>query len=171
MERPFVGRAIAEESHGHAVASLQLGGQGRAGGQGKSGSHDAVGSQHTHAEVGDVHRAALAVAVAVGAAEELRHHPVDAGAFGDGVAVAAVGAGYSIGDPQSRAHSNRHRFLADVGVDHSRNITLVELFHRPPVEGADGDHLPVHFQQQPVIHDHGLHPSCPGEHLNGSPRV
>ena len=145
-----------KKSHRHAVAALQLGGQGRAGGQGHSRAHDAVGAQHADAEVGDVHRAALAVAVAVAAAEKLGHHQVDVGALGDGVAVAAVGAGDAVGRPQGRADAHRHRFFADVGVDHSGYVAFVELLHRPLVEGADGHHLAVHVQQQTGIEGHSL---------------
>ena len=55
MECPLVGSSVAEEGYRNAVAALQLGGEGRAGGDGHSCAHDAVGAQHTHAEVGDVH--------------------------------------------------------------------------------------------------------------------
>ena len=54
-----------------------------------AGDH-AVGAEHADGEIGDVHRAALAAAIAGGAAVELRHHARGIGALGDRVAVAAV---------------------------------------------------------------------------------
>ena len=158
MERPLVGGAVAEEGHRNAVAALQLGGQGRAGGYGHSRSHDAVGAQHPHAEVGDVHRAAFAVAIAVAAAEQLGHHQVDVGALGDGVAVAAMGAGDAVGSAEGGAHPHGNGFLADIGVDHAGDVALVKFFDGPGVKSTDGDHLSVHIQQQAGINCHGDYP-------------
>ena len=158
MEGPFVGCAVAEEGYGHSAAAFQLGRQGRARGQGKSGSHDAVGAQHSHAKVGDVHGAALAMAVTVAASEQFGHHELDVRAFGDGVAVAPVGAGDAIFPAQGRTNPHRHRFLPDVGVDRPRDVSGVKLIGGPPVKGADGHHRPVHVQQLIRFQSHGFSP-------------
>ena len=51
--------------------------------------HDAVGPEHVEVEVADVHRPALAVAVAGRLPHELGHHLPEVAALGDEVAVAA----------------------------------------------------------------------------------
>src|SRR4029077_5027916 len=62
-------------------------------GEGRPAADDAVGAEHALGQVGDVHRAALAVAAAGLAAVDLGHHLADVHALGDAVAVAAMGAG------------------------------------------------------------------------------
>ncbi len=86
-------RAVAEEADRDRAGVLELRGQRRAGRQAHAAADDAVGAEHVLVHVGDVHAAALAARVAGGAAEQLGHHALDVAALGDGVAVAAVGAG------------------------------------------------------------------------------
>ena len=54
-------------------------------------ANDAVGTEHAVVEVGDVHGAALALAHAGAATEELRHHLSQPDALGDAVAMTSVG--------------------------------------------------------------------------------
>lgn len=63
-----------------------------------------------------MHGAALALAVSGGAAVELGERTVDAGAFGEGVAVAAVGAGHVIVVGEVAAYAGGDGLLADVQV-------------------------------------------------------
>src|SRR5437762_2563520 len=77
---------------------------------------DDVGAQHAEREVRNVHASALAPAITVAAPEQLRHHAVYVAALGDGVAVAAVGAGYVIVRSQGGAGADRYRFLSDGGM-------------------------------------------------------
>ena len=62
----------------------------RAGDDRDAAGDDAVGAEHADAEIGDVHGAALALAVAGLPAVELGHHALEVGALGDAVAVAAM---------------------------------------------------------------------------------
>jgi hypothetical protein len=56
-----------------------------------AGAHDAVGAEHAEVEVADVHRPALALAVAGGLAHQLGHHLGELAALGDEVPVARGG--------------------------------------------------------------------------------
>src|SRR2546430_489061 len=75
-----------------SVTSLQLGSQRRPGGYRQPCPHDAIGAKHPDAEVGDVHGAAFAMAVAGTPAKELSHHQFDVCTLGDGVSVTTMGA-------------------------------------------------------------------------------
>ena len=84
--------------------------------------HDAVGPEHAHAEVGDVHGAAHAPAAAGALAEHLGHHGAQVRALGDAVPVAAVGArSCSPSRFEVRAHSGGHGLLAVVLVHAARH--------------------------------------------------
>jgi len=112
---------------------------------------DAVGAQHPDGEVGDVHRAALALAIAVGAAEELGHHPVDVGALGDAVPVAPVGARDAIGRAQRGAHADGDSLLADVGMKRPVDPLCRAQLDREHIELADQDHLPEDLDQLHLV--------------------
>ena len=114
MELALGGRAVAKEAHGHVTPALELGGQGRTAGDGQATPNDAIGAQHPHREVRDVHGAALALAIAVHPAEQLGHHAPDVRPFRDAVPVAAVRAGDAIAHRQVRAHPDRDRLLAHI---------------------------------------------------------
>ena len=83
---------------------------------GDPGADDAVGAQDAQLRPGDVHGAALALAVAGGLAVQLGHHAAHLAALGDDVAVAAVGAGDVVVVVEGGAHADRHRLLAQVQV-------------------------------------------------------
>ena len=63
-------------------------------------------------EVGDVHRAALALAQAIRAAVDLLHHAAHVAALGDAVPVAAMGADDVVRIGQLLAHPDRDGLLA-----------------------------------------------------------
>ena len=69
MKRAFACGAVTKKRNGNAVAGFELSGDGRAGRDRQSGADDTVGAKHPDVEVGDVHRTALAFAVAVAAAK------------------------------------------------------------------------------------------------------
>ena len=96
-------------------------------------------------EVGDVHRAALALAVAVAPAEQLGHHAVDVGALGDAVAVAAMVADDAIGDAQVRADADGDRLLADVRVHDAVDPVVEAELERQLLEVTDQHHLAIHL--------------------------
>ena len=128
-----------------------------------AGRDDAVGAQHADREVGDVHRAALAAAEAAGLAEQLVHHPFEAGALGQRVAVTAVRRGQPVRGGQVRADAGRHRFLSGRQVQrpaHLRGRTGRLAEHRDAaaagllgriLEGPDPAHRPVKREQLPAV--------------------
>src|SRR5215510_16422460 len=90
MERTFIGGTIPKEGHRHPVTVCQPGSERGASGNRHASAHDAVGSEHANAEIGNVHGAALAVAVTVTAAKQFGHHEFQVGAFGDGMPMPTV---------------------------------------------------------------------------------
>ena len=90
MERPGIRCAIAEKRHRDPALAFHLRRQAGAGDDRDPAGDDAVGAEHADAEIGDVHRAALALAIAGLPAVELGHHAVEIGALGDAMAVAAM---------------------------------------------------------------------------------
>jgi hypothetical protein len=155
LELALGGGAIAEEARGHIAPLLQLSGQRGATRDGQPAAHDAIGPQHPHGEVGDVHGPAPALAVPVDAAKQLGHHPPDVGPLGDAVPVATMGAGHPVAHGQGRAHPDRHRLLTHVGVhgavdlagDSERDGQLVEL--------PDQDHGAQYASQLRCLDGHG----------------
>ncbi len=100
VEDALLDGPVPEEAHGHPLFLALLEGPGRPAGYAHAAAHDAVGAEHPGSDVGDVHAAALAVAVSGRLAEQLGRHPVEVKSEGDGVAVAAVGAGYHVALPE-----------------------------------------------------------------------
>ncbi len=127
VEGALVGGAIAEEADHHAVGAHQLLRQRRADGHRQVAAHDARGAQVAVIHVGDVHRAALALAVAARFAHHLGHHLVvvfllglrrfgSLVAVGVRVAMPAMGAGDEVVIAQRGDRAHRHRFFAGVEV-------------------------------------------------------
>ena len=97
--------------------------------------------------VGDVHRTALAAAIAGLLAEQLGEHAVDGGALGEAVPVAAMGRGDVVVPPQRLACADCDRLLTDVEVREAGHLrAAIEVVHRL-LERADPDHLRVHPQR------------------------
>ena len=153
VKAALVGRAVAEEGDRHLIGAPGGAAQGGAHRDGQAAAHDPAGPQHADGEVGDVHRPALALAVAGGLAEQLGHHAVQIAALGDDVPVAAVGRDDVIVGPQRRSDPGRHRLLADVEVDESGEQPLLEKPGDLLLEAADADAAPVDAQ-----HDLGVDP-------------
>src|SRR5215471_2324632 len=76
VERPRVGCTVAKERDCHATLSFHLCRQSRAGHYRDAASDNAIGTKHADVEVGDVHRPALALAIAGLPSIELSHHAV-----------------------------------------------------------------------------------------------
>ena len=90
-----------------------------------------------------MHRATLAPADALVLAVDLLHHALHVAAFGDGVTVAAVGAGDVVVAAQVSADSGGDSFLARVEVYEARDVTRGELGVQPLLELSNGPHHPV----------------------------
>ena len=75
MNGSFIGGTISEETQADAVRTLHPGPQGRARGNGDTRSQDASFSHAANAEVGEVHRAALAPVDPGPLAKQFGHQP------------------------------------------------------------------------------------------------
>ena len=143
MEGALVGGAVAEEADADLIGPSELYRQARTAGDALSSSDDAVGAEDALVPVGDVHRAALALAVAGVSAEELRHHEVEVAALGDDVAVAAVGAGDVVIIPQALAHRRGDRLLAQIQMGEAVDLALCEQPRGCRLESADAAHTEI----------------------------
>jgi len=92
-----------------------------------------------------VHRAAFALAVAGLTAVQLGHHTVQVGAFGDAVAVAAMGRNDPVTAGRARADANGDRLLADVAVHDAVNLAGAIVVRGAFLEAPDGEHLAQHL--------------------------
>ena len=115
-------------------------GKRRADREAKAAADNAVGAQHTHREVGNVHGAAAALAQAGLLAEDLSHHAVHIRALGHTVAVAAVSGLDHIVLPQSGAHTSGDGLLTDVQGHEAGNLTIQEVVLHALLKLADGAH-------------------------------
>jgi len=152
VEEALAERALAEEAGGDLVGPARLGREGGARRDAGRAADDRVRAEVPVLVVGDVHRAALAAAVAGLLAEQLGEHPVDRGALREAVAVAAVGRGDVVVLPQRLADADRDGLLADVEVGEAGHlraaVEIVDLL----LERADLPHLLVHPECARSVH-------------------
>ena len=134
-----------------------LDGQRRAGAEPDAGADDAVGAEDAALDIGDVHRAAEAAAVAGLAPEQLRHHAREVGALGDAVAVAAVMADDEVLVLERRAGADGNRLLADVGMRRALDRTVQEQLCNTLVEAAHAAKLIVEALQRRCVDGVGVH--------------
>ena len=124
----------------------RLGGKCRARGDSDAAADDGVSAQVAGGGIGDVHRSALAAAIAGFLAEQFGEHAIGRRSFGQAVSVAAVRAGDVIVDAQSFANSHGHGFFAAVQVGQSGHeragVELVHLLFKQ----ADAHHLAIGAQ-------------------------
>jgi hypothetical protein len=92
-----------------------------------------------------MHRAAFALAITVAATEQLSHHALDVGAFGDAMAMAAVIAYDAIGGPQIGADADRDSFFATVRVHNTVDPILTAKLQGQLFEVANQYHLAIHL--------------------------
>ena len=144
VEDPLVGGPVPVERDRDPVLAPEPRRHHRPRRVGDAGAHEPVAPQHVEVEVGDVHRAALAAAVAVRAPEELRHHRPDVRALGDAVPVAAVGAGDEIVIRQVEEGADRDPLLPHAGVGGAVDLPVAEEGDEALLEGADTPHEAVH---------------------------
>jgi len=95
-----------------------------------------------------VHRAALALAVTGGLAEELSVHRLVVAALCYEVAVAAVGAGDLVFVGEVGHHPGRHRLLTHVEVERARDLAGLHQLAGLFLKDADAHHPPVQVEQQ-----------------------
>jgi hypothetical protein len=124
VERALVDRAFTEEGHSDPALAAELAREGRTDGERDTGPDDRIGAQDSTRGVGDVHRAALAVAEPRGLREELGHHPVDVRPLGHDVAVPAVGGREVVVLAQGRSDACSDRLLAERGVHEPGDLSV-----------------------------------------------
>ena len=147
MQASLARCAVTEEDGGYLVGAPDLGAERHSGGHGNVGADDAVGAQHPLVDVGDVHRAALALVSAGRLPQELGHHFAQVDALGDAVVVAPVGAQDVVVDAEVRADPRGDRLLAD-GRVHPSELARVGLAAGLLLEPPDDYHRLVHPEQR-----------------------
>ena len=148
QEGTVVGRAVGGEGHRDGVGAANLRRQGGADTQRRARPDDAVGAEVAGGDVGDVHRAAIALAVAGLLLEQLRDHALHVGAEGDAVAVAAVRGGEIVALLQRRADAGGDAFLAEIGMEIAADQTLPVKLDALGLEDPDRVGRPEKFLQQ-----------------------
>src|SRR5438552_12192710 len=134
-------RAIAEVAHDHLVPPAVLDREAHAGGDRQVGADDGVTAEEVVLLVEQVHRAALALAEPVDAAEQLGHHATRVGALDETVAVLAVGRDRVVVAPEHRGGAGGHRLLADREVQEPADLAERVRLRRLLLEPADEDHV------------------------------
>src|SRR5215831_635813 len=116
VEGAFIGGPIPKEGYRHPITLRQLGSERSASSNRHASTHDPVGTEHADAEIGNMHGAALAVAITVTAPKQLGHHEFQVGALGDGMSVPTVRADDLVVPAQGSTDTHRDGFLAQVGM-------------------------------------------------------
>src|SRR5262249_33738301 len=106
---------------------------------------DAVGAEHADAEIGDVHRTALAFAVAGLPTVELGHHPVEIGALGDAVAMAAMRRDDPVALAERGAGADGDGRLADIAMHDAVDLAGEIIGRGALLEAADRQHPAQHL--------------------------
>ncbi len=150
IDLALVGGALAEIGGADAAVVAVVVGEGEAGADAHLGADDAVPAEEVLFAREHVHRAALAVRVAVAPAGEFGHHPLGVHADGEHMAVVAIAGDDLIALLKRKLHAGDHRLLADIEVaeaaDQTHAVELAGAF----LEAPDEHH---HFigAQQPVL--------------------
>jgi hypothetical protein len=114
----------------------------------------ALAPRLAEAHIGDVHRSALAAAIAVRLACDLRQHAGRLRAARDEDAVAAMMGGEAV-LCLHRAADTRDRFLADGKMQHrSGAFRAHEQFADPLLQRADAAHVAIKRVEQLVVGTH-----------------
>src|SRR4029453_7003962 len=121
VEEALPQRAFAEEADRDAILLEILRRKRCTSRDAGAAADDGVRPEVAGCRVGDVHRAALALAVAGFLAEQFSEHQIRRRAFGQAVPVTPVGAGDVVVSPQRLAHADGNRFLTDVQVREARH--------------------------------------------------
>ena len=148
VKNSLVRPAVPEKRHHHLALAPHFGCQRRPRADRHGRRDDPVGSQDVEVQIGDVHRAPQAAAVAGLAPHQLGHHFPDAGPLGDAMAVAAVSAADEIVRAQVQAGPGGDGLLAHVAVGGSLHQPALEQFGGLLLEPADAVHGGVEPIQQ-----------------------
>ena len=145
MERPGIRRAVAEKRDRDPALAFHLRREAGAGDDRDPARDDAVGAEHADAEIGDVHRAALALAIAGLPPVELGHHAVEIGTLGDAMAVAAMRRDDPVALVERGADADRDRLLADIAMHDAVDLAGEVVGRGAFLEAADRQHPAQHL--------------------------
>ena len=115
MESALVGRTVAKETGAYLIRAAVARRKARSDRDIMTRAHDAVGAQNATVAVGDMHRAAFALAVAGRLSKQLRHHVLQIAALRQ-----MSGAASAPPDPELKAHIDEAEKAAQL-YDASRN--------------------------------------------------
>src|SRR6188474_2559098 len=155
--RPLVRAAVAAKRHTDPPVPAIPAGDGCTHGNWRSAADDRVRAEHPTRRIGDVHRAALAVAEPVPAPVDLEHHAGHVAALGDAVTVSAMRAHHVVAIVEMCADADGNRLLPGIEVGKSGNLTRRDLDVQALLELTDGLHPPVGVDQWLGIRPRG-HP-------------
>ena len=147
MEGTLIVGAVAEKGDDNLAVLLLLGGKRRTDGDRNAAADDTVGAEIALGDVGNMHRAASALAVSGLLAEELCEHFRDFRALGDTMAMAAMGRGDQVILAERQGNADRTGFLADRKMHCAVNEATRIGFLRTLFEAADEVHLAQGFLQ------------------------
>ena len=152
VEHAVVRGAVAEEAQDDLPSLLVFEPQSRACGDGDASADDTVCSQVVLLQVGDMHGAAPAPAIAGLLAKELGHHPAGVVPFGDGVTMTPVRADDVILRFRGRDTAHCDRFLAEVQMQVAADVAEPVLCPGRLFEAARRQHQFIHLQDQFDLH-------------------
>ena len=145
QDLPRIDAAVADEVHDDTILFQKADRLGRPDRDRATVCDNAVRTEHTDREVGDMHRPALAIAGAAHTSEQFEHHRARICTLRDGMTVTTMIAGQQIVVAQIRTDANRNGFLADVLMHRAAHLAGVKRLARRLLEGADHQHLPEHL--------------------------
>ena len=158
MQRSLVRCAIAEEHQRHEVFVPDFCRERRAHCYRDRRPENSRLTENSDREVGKVHRTALAFAVAVHTAVELRHGLVDPAPLGNWVSVRSVVACDVVGIVERGTGTDGHRFLADIRVGGPGKFACrVDLYHLQ-LEVSNHPHAAKHLHQRIAVNIHVVLP-------------
>ncbi len=161
MEGALVDSSLAEKGDGHAVTAEQAAGERRARCERQARSDDRVRAENALARVGNVHRAALALAEPRRLAEELGHGGVEVRSFCKAVAVAAVRRRDPVVVTERGAHTDRDGLLAERGVNEPGDLGGAIEGRDALLERADETHPSEQLHESCFLVYLDRHPSSP----------
>ena len=147
VERALRRRPVAEEGHGDAAISSQLGCGGGAHGDRRPGGDDPVGPEDADPRVGDVHRTAPAAVRTPVLAHQLAEHPERVEALGQAVPVAPMGRGDHVIGSEGPARTHGGGLLSGGEVDEAGDLAVAVERRHPLLEATDHQHAAVHLDE------------------------
>ena len=147
MKNALIGCAIAKKSDSDLVRTTQFCSEGRTGRKRHGGADDAVRAEDIQIHIGNMHGAAEALAIAVFAPKQLRHHTAQICALGNAVAMATMITGDIIALIERSTDAGCDGLLADVAMRRPLDDTLFKQLVGHILEGADAPHCSINLEQ------------------------